>query len=271
MNTISQELPHFICIGAQRAGTTWLHNCLDEHPEVYVPASKELHFFDRFYSDGLESYQAHFAPELRGDAKVWGEITPNYYQEPNALERIKQDIPNCKIIYILREPVARAFSQYQLYSPTEFAGKTFEDVMAESEFVTDLSMQGKHLQKLLSLFSRQNVLILLFDDLAAEPEKLLRKVFKFLEVSEDFLPETIAKRINRIVLPDLQNRLAKMKLSWVVELVKASPFSEFIKEIAHKKTDKTGNALNLERYAATFRNDIELIEKTLDIDLKHWR
>ena len=267
----SQELPHFICIGAQRAGTTWLHNCLNEHPEVYVPASKELHFFDRYYSDGLASYKAHFTPELRGEAKVWGEITPNYYQEPNALERIKQDIPNTKIIYILREPVARAFSQYQLYSPTEFAGKTFEEVITESEFVTDLSMQGKHLHRLLTLFNRENVLILLYDDLAGEPEKLLRKVFKFLEVNEDFLPTAITKRINRIVLPDLQNRLTKMKLSWIIELVKASPFSEFVKEIAHKKTDKTGTALNLGRYSGIFKSDIDLIEKTLDVDLKHWR
>ncbi|WP_340679170.1 sulfotransferase [Paraglaciecola sp.] len=267
----SQELPHFICIGAQRAGTTWLHNCLDEHPEIYVPATKELHFFDRYYSEGLESYKAHFTTELRGDAKIWGEITPNYYQEPNALERIRQDIPNAKIIYILREPVSRAFSQYQLYAQSQFSGKTFEEIIAESEFVTDLSMQGKHLQRLLSLFSRENVLILLYDTLSAEPEKLLREVFRFLDVNEDFLPATISKRINRIVLPDLQNKLTKMKLSWIIELVKASPFSEFIKEIAHKKTDKTGTALDLKYYAETFKNDIDLIEKTLDIDLKHWR
>ncbi len=271
MNLKDQDLPNFICIGSQRAGTTWLHNCLDEHPEVFVPAEKELHFFDRFYDTGLASYTKRFTLEQRGPTKTWGELTPNYYQEPQALERIKRDIPDVKIIYILRQPAERAFSQYQLYSQGQFSGMSFEEVIANKEFVTDLSMQGKHLQRLYSLFDRSQVLVLFYDELSKSPETFLKRVFTFLQVDPNFMPSTLNKRINRVVLPDLQARLAKWKLTWVIELVKASPIAEWVKEVAHKKSDKLGKSAFPDALRGRFDDDIKLIEQQLGIDLNHWR
>ena len=271
MNSKAQDLPNFICIGSQRAGTTWLHNCLDEHPEVFVPAEKELHFFDRFYDTGLTSYQSHFTPTQRGAAKTWGELTPNYYQEPQALERIKRDIPEVKIVYILRQPAERAFSQYQLYSQGQFYGMSFEEVIANKEFVTDLSMQGKHLQRLYSLFDRSQVLVLFYDELSQSPETFLKRVLTFLQVDPDFMPSTLNKRINRVVLPDLQAQLAKWKLTWMIELVKASPIAEWVKEVAHKKSDTLGKPAFPDALKGRFDDDITLIEQQLGVNLSHWR
>jgi hypothetical protein len=264
------DLPKFICIGAQRAGTTWLHECLNEHPDVYVPPEKELHFFDRFYDSGLSEYQNYFALAKRGDAKVWGEITPNYYQEPLSLERIKQDVPDVKIIYIIREPKSRAFSQYQLYALTHFSGLSFQEVINTRKSVIDLSLQGKHLQRTLSLFERKNVLVLLYDDLVNDPKGLLKMVFDFIDVDTNYVPKMLDKRINRVVLPDLQEKLKKYKLAWLIELVKASPLSEWIKEIAHRKSDKSGQTEYPSELRGKFTEDIRLIEDILDKKLDHW-
>lgn len=269
--TNDTPLPQFICIGSQRAGTTWLHECLNEHPEVYVPEEKELHFFDRFYDKGLEHYSANFTAEKRSGAKVWGELTPNYYQEDQALERIKATIPNVKIIYILREPVSRAFSQYQLYKPSQFSDLSFEEVIENKPFVTDLSMQGKHLQRVYSLFDREQVLVLFYDDLSAQPQSLLKKVYEFVGVNTEFSPSHLDKRINRVVLPGLQEKLQSIGLGWLITLVKASPFSEWIKESFHKKPKTKAKDPMFDKLKAIFEQDIQIIEKELDTDLSNWR
>ena len=64
-------LPNFICIGAQRAGTTWLYHCLKEHPEVFVPEKKELRFFNYHYSDGIEAYKQNFK-SVSNESKLLG-------------------------------------------------------------------------------------------------------------------------------------------------------------------------------------------------------
>lgn len=265
------DLPKFICIGAQRAGTTWLHECLGEHPDVYVPPEKELHFFDRFYDKGLKNYEDYFSLEKRGDVSVWGELTPNYYQEDQALERIKADIPEVKIIYVIREPVSRAFSQYQLYKPTQFAEMSFAQVIETQPFVTDLSMQGKHLQRTYSLFPNEQVLVLFYDDLSNDPKTTLEKVYAFIGVDHNFVPEHLDKRINRVVLPDLQEKFQKLGLGWLIDLVKASPFSEWIKEFFHKKPKKAQDKPIISQIQNSFEDDIVLIETLLKTDLSKWR
>ena len=84
------RLPTFICIGAQRAGTTWLYHCLKEHPEIYMPDKKELRFFNYNYDDGIDSYGKNF--EMAGDLQVIGEVTPDYYRQEYALLRIKENL-----------------------------------------------------------------------------------------------------------------------------------------------------------------------------------
>lgn len=84
-------LPEFIGIGAQRAGTTWLHECLRTHPQVFVPLHKETQFFNLHFERGLDEYRMSFCgakPEA-----VVGEITPNYHHDEKALQRIREALP----------------------------------------------------------------------------------------------------------------------------------------------------------------------------------
>ena len=104
--------PNFLVIGAQRAGTTWLYECLREHPEIFLPETKELHYFDLNHEKGDEWYFRHFEG---ASEKAIGEITPNYYQYPGAIEKAHVLLPEAKFIFILREPKARAISQFALF------------------------------------------------------------------------------------------------------------------------------------------------------------
>ena len=76
-------LPNFLGIGAQRAGTTWLYNCLNEHPDVFVSSAKEIHFFSHEFDRGVTWYEGHF--QGRNTESAIGEITPNYLNVPAAI------------------------------------------------------------------------------------------------------------------------------------------------------------------------------------------
>src|SRR4051812_32958483 len=104
-------LPTFLGIGVPRAGTTWLHELLSSHPEVYVPVRrKELSFFNLYYDRGTRWYQKFFPSEAEADRyRALGEITPYYFYGPECPERIAR-LGVGKLLLILRHPVERAWS-----------------------------------------------------------------------------------------------------------------------------------------------------------------
>ena len=105
------RLPNFLFVGPARTGTTWLHGVL--YHRAWLPrGTKETHYFDSFYDKKLDWYRAYFR-RCRG--RRWGEVTPTYFQKPEVRERIARDVPNCKIICTLRDPVERAYSTYRVF------------------------------------------------------------------------------------------------------------------------------------------------------------
>lgn len=115
-----RRLPDYIIAGAQKSGTTSLWAYLSEHPNVEPPMTKEMSYFDVNYHRGTDWYRMHFpladAAHAPGDAPhtLTGESTAYYFFHPLAPERIAQTLPHVKIILLLRNPVDRAFSHYQL-------------------------------------------------------------------------------------------------------------------------------------------------------------
>lgn len=262
------KAPHFIAIGSQRAGTTWLHNCLTEHPQISLPKSKELHYFDIHYNKGVTWYQSHFIEEHN---KLNGEITPNYYQHAQALERIKKYNPNIKLIYILREPKSRAVSQYDLFKQSDYQGLSFAEALTNNPTIIDLSLQGKHLDRLYKLFKKEQVLVMLYDDLQRSPTNFLKQVTQFLNIESDFTPSFLNKKINKVAFPKTQQFLHAIKCGWLIEIAKASPFSERLKNLgARQATTQTSYPLD-EKNAQYFIADINRIEHLINRDLTHWK
>ena len=116
-----RQLPNFIVAGAQKSGTTSLFAYLCEHPQVCPPMTKEIGFFDNQFQRGLRWYRSHFPlpceykPQAdRSRPLATGESTAYYMLHPHAPRRIAETLPNAKIILLLRNPVERAYSHYQL-------------------------------------------------------------------------------------------------------------------------------------------------------------
>ena len=106
-------LPNFVGVGARKAGTTWLAECLREHPEIFMSTPKELSYFGKRYrtSRSEEWYLSHF--QHAGDYRAVGEYSPSYIRDPDAAKRILEDLGEVKIICALRNPVERFLSDYK--------------------------------------------------------------------------------------------------------------------------------------------------------------
>jgi len=260
-------LPTFICVGAQRAGTTWLYHCLKEHPEIYMPAHKELRFFNYNYDDGIESYSRNF--DGAGDRKVIGEITPDYYRQQYALLRIKEHIPEVKLIFILRNPVDRAFSQYQLYCGTEYKEMSFRETYTTHPDLVDWGKYGDHLEFIYQHFPKENVLVIDYDLLKGMPEEFLRQVFQFLGVSPDFKPLNLTRTYNKVIYPRTQKILKSIGLQFVISLVKKSSLGDWIIN-RNKKLKSEINDDDFNYLVESFSDDVNKLGSIMDADYMHW-
>jgi hypothetical protein len=196
------RLPDFLIGGAPRSGTTWLYQLLDRHPAVYMarPVSPEPKFFlvDRLYEKGL-SYYADTWFAAAGPAQKAGEKSTDYLESAAAARRIAHDLPQAKLVFILREPAARAYSNYLW---TRMNGLETEDFAAalaleerrERELPEPLKfarpfayfsrgLYADLLAAYVGRFPRKQILVLRYEDIEARPERLAEQLHRFLDVS----------------------------------------------------------------------------------------
>lgn len=149
-------------------------------PYVCLPRKiKETRFWGQLYHHGLESYAAHFAdadPE-----RPAGEICP-YFPEAAARKRIARHIPNCKIIVILRDPVERSYSQYRRFRSRAIVYHSFEQALEKHPRIVETNRYAHHLRGWIDTFGRDKVLVLLYDELRADPQRFLDRVCSFIGI-----------------------------------------------------------------------------------------
>lgn len=181
-------LPDFLGIGAQKSGTSWLAENLRLHPEIFVSDEKEVHYFDRDYHRSLRYYASHFA---KAGGRVKGEITPAYaILDPKMIRFIQKLMPDLRLIYIIRNPVERAWSQACM-NLVSIPGRAFDEV-GRNEFIDHFRsprsvLRGDYQQCVdnwLDCFSEDQLLIEFFEDIARQPQQLLERVFDHLHVSQ---------------------------------------------------------------------------------------
>jgi hypothetical protein len=217
------RLPNYIMIGAQRCGTTSLFHYLIESPLVSSPPKKELHFFSEYYEKGLSWYRSHF-PNKKNT--ITGESTPYYLYHPLCAERIARDIPDVKLVVMLRNPVDRAYSNYWLQVKQGKEPFPFEDaikaeekrIAGEEERIlrdgnyTSLEHRSHsylarglyaiQLERYFRYFERGRMLILKSEDFFRDPVSISIKTFEFLGVlSSDVKP---IRRHNAINYPKMR-------------------------------------------------------------------
>ena len=180
-----RRLPEIIGAGPGRTGTTWLHRVLEGSVDLPYGV-KETQFFNTFYDKGIDWYAHHFR-YATGDRKVV-EICPYFFQ-PLAPARIKEHIPNCRVITTLRDPVDHAFSAYKLVVHFAWAHGSFDEVLKSRPGLGSGNQYASHLKTWFDLFGRENVLITMYDELRAQPQSYLDRVTDFMGVERIALSE----------------------------------------------------------------------------------
>ena len=196
--------PGFLVLGAQRAGTTWLDRHLRAHPDVYLPERrKELHYFDACYDRGPEWYASFFPSEAEAARyRAIGEITPKYLYDPVVPERIRRDLPDCRMIAILRNPVDRAYSQYALAVRDDGEHGSFEDFVARNPDTIERGFYARQLVRYFGQFPRDRFLVLLFESVMCDADAALGRVADFLGIdARDFPASAHGKKVNESYRP----------------------------------------------------------------------
>lgn len=184
-------LPGFLVIGAMRAGTTALWRMLAQHPELRMSEPKEPYFFVHdntgigCWEQGLDWYKSIFPqePGLRGEAST---LYTRFPYHPGVVDRIHQVIPNVKLIYLVREPVERAISQY---FHSTLKGLEHRPIMqalcpsASSSYVLT-GLYYLQISLYLTQFRRDQLCIISSEELWRHPRKTMKTLFQFLGVEE---------------------------------------------------------------------------------------
>jgi len=197
-----RDLPDFLVIGAQKAGTTTLYAYLRWHPSIGGPFWKEVSFFDRHWARGEAWYRGQFP--LHRDGVLVGEASPSYVFHPLAPQRVYSVVPDTKLIVLLREPGDRAYSQYQHEVALGRERLSFEEALAAEDErlqgeVQRLSadprafsrewwdhtyaargLYAEQLERWLELFPGEQVLVLTTEEFGARPEETYASVLSFL-------------------------------------------------------------------------------------------
>ncbi|HZW25957.1 MAG TPA: sulfotransferase domain-containing protein [Gallionella sp.] len=184
----------FIFIGPSKTASTWIYEAIRPHPELFVPVTKDIYFFDKYYGRGEAWYEGFFRDAPAGS--LCGELSHDYFFNPVAIDRIHAFDPAIKLICCLRNPFERAYSSYlHMVRVGMFAG-SFEDALEEFPFIVDEGKYHTNLRHIFSLFGREAVLILDFDELEADPARFARRIFNFLGVDETFVPAVLHQKVN---------------------------------------------------------------------------
>ena len=194
--------PDFIGIGAQKAGTSWIYACLDDHPDIHVPI-KEIHFFskDDVHARGLDWYERNFAGRKEG--QVSGEFSTTYLHSRPALERIAKAFPDIKIIVSLRDPIARAKSHFGNDLKAGLIPRDAElaDIFDSRPDYVERGFYADSIGWLFDNFGRHRVLVLVLEDSYEDPEAFVAGIYRFLGVDENFRPRALHQRINVSEVP----------------------------------------------------------------------
>ena len=297
---MNSNLPNFIIIGAMKAATTSLYNYLKQHPDIFMPSIKEPMFFNNYNKEynyitkgrktkkitTLKQYYNLF-DSVKNETAI-GEASPGYISDKNCPTLIKKHLPNVKIIAILRHPVERAYSNY-LHAHR--SGKEilydFEKAFNEEEVrikknwspLYHYKSKGFYFEQLnryYNLFPKENIHIVLFEEIIKDPKSVSKKIFKFLNVDSSFIPDS-SKQINVSGTP-------KGFFGWLVmkgryyNLIPNIVFSKYVPEAiikflfksAYSNPKKITNDKIKKLTDLHYKEDILKLEKLINKDLKHW-
>jgi len=295
--------PTFIVIGAAKSGTTSLHYYLDEHPNITMSSIKEPTYFvykdidinelPKNISSGYKKnivfdyYNYLNLFKIKEETKEIGEISNEYLYASSAAANIKKELPDVKIIAILRNPIERAFSQYCMNVRANREDLSFKDALKiEEKRITDNWEWGYHykesglyykqLKRYFDIFDNNKIKIILYDDWKNNPINVYKEILNFLNLDPTYIPDMSKKyKVSRFIryeyLYKLLNNRYKKQLKVLIPPKTKLNIKNLIKKInelnSYKPEMNTEDKIYLINF---FKDDIQKLEHLLDVDLSHW-
>ncbi len=299
--------PNFFVVGGARCGTTSFVRYLRQHPDVFIAPVKETHYFasqemplrygdpivpgaprleDRIVRTEVE-YQRLFT-EVQQEAAI-GEASVYYLFYATAAERINLEVPDSKIVILLRNPIERAYSAYGLLTRDHTETRSFEQSLAlEPErrlqnfepiwYYTEVGLYARQVERYLHIFGRERVHIILTDDLDAHIDTVMGGAFRFLGVRPDFRVDT-SLRVNSGGIPRSSSARRVQDIVFssnrTLSLVKALIPAELRMRWGHRvlsavlEYPEMAHETRL-RLWDVFADDIAQLERLLNRELNQW-
>jgi hypothetical protein len=186
---VMKREPNFIIIGAQKSGTTWLVDMLKLHPQIFIDR-EEVHYYDNNYHKGNEWYLSHF--ENANDDQIIGEKTPDYFGLSFRVSKlIHNDLPDVKLVLVLRNPLERAISAYNHYvrmgkiSPLKSINKYFKNALEGKDYLDILKYSDykENLEDFKKYFNESQLFITTYENMMSNKAITLKQLESFLNVN----------------------------------------------------------------------------------------
>lgn len=298
-------MPNFLIIGAAKAGTTALYRYLKQHPQIYMSPLKETQFFVFVDEENLtfnsnepflrkykqikdiESYRKLFN-KVSGEIAI-GEVSPWYIYLPNVASKIKQYIPDVKIIAMLRDPVERAYSNF-LHSIRDDLEPINVDFVRGMELESERIIKNwsprfhykqkgfyyGQMKRYFDLFEAEQIKVCIYENFKENQISVLQDIFRFLGVDENFVPDN-SKKHNDSLIPRsrVYNKI----------MLRSNPADYLDLMLPEKLKNKIKNKLiniNLsnkkpslpvgvrQKFVEEYREDILKLQDLIQRDLSHW-
>lgn len=300
-------LPDFIFIGAQKSASSFLQECLSAHPEAYLPNEETPFFEDYLYNaSDLSWLEERFKHPKASVAKRLGIKRPDYFAQMSCLDRIAHHIPDAKLLLVLRNPIDRFVSAYFHYAKCGFIpvvdlnkgvvallDGVWEQDYPRSAELTEYGLYGKYLKAWFDKFPKEQVLVMLHDDVVKDSNEVVRAAYEFLGVDPHFNPK---KALEGRPKPSVYNtfRLRYLQAIKVLRINNSqdvggtrlkdpshAPISVFLHKLLYQLDDcvfakclpNVKPALssgNRERLLSAYQEDLGLLSELLNRNLDHW-
>jgi len=298
--------PSFVIAGAPRAGTTWLYRNLDRHPQVFLAPNKEpRHYAVReterlaFSGPGDERWLSHLVQD--GDEyealfagasaeQLRGEASSDYlYRSQTAAARLQEEAPSARLLFILRDPAHRAYSNWLQHVQHGREPLSFADALdAEEERIergwawwwhyARRGYYAEQLEPFLEAFPRDQILLLLHDDLRRDPQGLLERACTFLEIDPRPLTgdrERVEAQQNRSLVPRSPAHAAARRLLRPVAAASARVLPEGAEKRLRRwfQRQTLGPAISeadYRRVSDAYSDDMKRLSGMTGLDLSAW-
>lgn len=271
-------------VGAPKAGTTSLHHYLNQHTEVSMSSVKEPNFFSSnevsslFYNSLCIKSTENYHQLFEEHNKIMGEASVSYLFYKEVPKRIHDYNSNAKIIIMLRQPIERAFSHYLMDCRLGLCSISLEEIINYPEKYAqfyqqyvELGSYYSQLNRYLSIFDKDRVKVIFYEDFKNNTTKEMSNLFKFLEIENQPLDLSIQ---NSFLAPSNSLIAFLYKFNWIRKTVKfLTPFSLILSLkktlMSGSKKPKISDEVN-QQLKRHYRDDVSQLEKLLNEDLSRW-